>query len=145
MKNNVPLVAVICLMACFFRMLCEGISSGNNEFIALVMAFINAFALFFVLYLFIHNAFEGIKKEIESCKVESEKKNKVIRTVRFCTNLLIFILFGIAGGFYMKVHSVMSNDVLSIIALGMSIICNDLSDSLARAGAKIIKEKILIN
>lgn len=145
MKNNVPFVIVISGMACVFRLICEEIETGNDDFVLLVMAFINCFALLFVLYLLLHNAYCMFKEKVEKFTIDYKEKVKVINCIRKIVNIVILIILGILGIGYMKVYSNVTNDILSIVALGLSIISDDVSESLAEclvvAGKRVLQNR----
>ncbi len=130
MKDSVPFVVVISGMACIFRVACEK-EANNSEFIVLVMAFINCFALLFVLYLLIHNAYHIFEDKTKGYKIDQKKKDVEIKRIRIIVNVVIFIFLGVLGMGYMKVYSSVANDILSIVALGLSIISDDVSEYLS--------------
>ncbi len=139
MKNSVPFVSAICFMACLVRAACE---EKEEATILLVMAFINAFAFLFVVYILIHNAIEKVKKEIVGYTTDKSKKDKVIGRINFICNLVIGVAFIIFGGLYLKIYCGFGNDILAIVALGISIISDEVSNSAAKIIIRIAKKHI---
>lgn len=141
MKNSVPFVMVISAMACIFRSACEK-ETNNSDFIILVMAFINCFALLFVLYLLIHNAYRIFEERTQEYIIDKKKREGAIKVIRIFVNIGILILLGVLGIGYMKVYSNVTNDILSIVALGLSIISDDVSEYLSECLIAIGRKKL---
>lgn len=139
MKNSVPFVSAICFMACLMRLACE---EKEETVILLVMAFINAFAFLFVVYILIHNAIEKVKKEIDEYTADKNKKNKAVIRINIICNLVILVVFITFGWFYMKIHCGLGNDILAIAALGISIISDEVSNSTAKIIIRIVQKNI---
>ena len=62
--------------------------------------------------------------------------------IRIIVNIVILFILGALGIGYMKIYSNVANDVLTIIALGLSIVSDDISDSLAECCIAIVKKSI---
>ena len=144
MKNSVPFISAICFAACLLRWVCEKSDSITDEAIVLVMAFINIFSLLFVIYLLVNNIFQLVKKEIETFTIDTSRKKKYIKVVQRWSNIFIFILFTIFAYVYLgkKCYSGMWNDIISIIALGISIISDDFNEAVTEKITEVVKKRI---
>ncbi len=147
MKNSTPFVVAISLMACIFRYVCETKAAANlaettGIDIVMVMAFINSFAFLFVLYLIVYNSQIIVKDKVYKYTIDTSKKKTSIEKVNKFINLFILVVFTCFGILYMFSYNSFWNDILSIVALGLSIISDDVSNSIGNNILKKIKKKI---
>lgn len=139
MKNNVPLVIAIFVMACVFRGACE----VSELDIVIIMAFINALSLMFVIYFLVHSIDTYVSDKINSFSVDSSKKEKSVKKVRIVLNIITVITLTVFGVVYILFHNTLSNDIISIIALGISIITTEIGKSIGGIIVEKIKDKLL--
>ena len=139
MKSSVPFVVSIFAMASVFRGICSLVS---NMDVVLVMALINACSLMFVIYFLVADIERGVEEAIEEFRIYKEKKQKCIKTLNVVLNIAILIIFTIFGVVYMFWHNEVSNDIISIIVLGISIISVELSEGIKKYTVEKIKNKL---
>lgn len=144
MKSSVPFVSSIFFAACLLRCLCEKIASITDDAIVLVMAFINLFSLLLVIYLLMNALIGLVKVKIEMIPIYTAIKEKYIKHVQCCLNIVLFVTFFAFSYFYLAMnhYSEMSNDIISIIALGISIIQDDFNEATSEKILEFIKKKI---
>lgn len=139
MKNNVPLVTAIFTMACFFRALC-----GKYELnIVIIMAFINALSLMFVVAFLVRGIYLCVNEKVNEFSIEPFKKNKKMEKVKMILGLFTVIILTAFGIVYMFYHNASSNDIISIIALGLSIITTEVSEEVGNIIVKFIEHSFI--
>lgn len=138
MKNSVPLVTAIFVMACVFRGICE----ISNLDVVTIMAFINALSLMFVIYFLVQGIDKYINDTVKSFTVEKQKKEGIIKNIKLVLNILTLLALGIFGIIYMFYHNSVSNDIISIIALGISIITVEVSRIVGDIIVQIVRKKL---
>lgn len=139
MKNSVPLVIAIFTMACIFRYMCE-ISKLD---VVIVMAFINALSLMFVIYFLVHYIDTYVSNEVKSFLIDVSVRDKIIKKVKNILNIITAIVLSAFGIIYMFLHNTLSNDIVAIIALGISIITTEIGESIGNIIIDKIRNKLL--
>lgn len=126
MKNSTPLVVAVFSMTCIFRGICEKCELD----VVLIMAFINALSLMFVVFFLVNRAIKYVEDKINSFTIEGKDKRKKVKGVKVSLSIVTAALLTIFGVIYMFSYNATANDIISIIALGISIITEELVEGL---------------
>lgn len=138
MKSSVSLVTAIFVTACIFRLVCE----INKVNVVIIMAFINALSLMFVIYFLVHNIDMCVSNKLSILITDLNRREKRIKTVRIILNILTVIGLGVFGIAYMFHYTALGNDIISIIALGISIITSEVSEGIGNIIAEKMEKKV---
>ena len=120
MKSKVQVVAIITGALAVLRCLFE--CSEQRD---LLVSFINIAALLIVVYLITEQIRAGIIDNIKRLRVPKQIEEREIRTIKIKISLLVYVPFAIISFLYLfLLSSGIGNDLISIIALGLSL-CDD--------------------
>lgn len=118
MKNSIYILYLGVLVS-LFRIRCEKFSETD---LILVMAIINIAAFSYVLNSIIDNVQEEIKRRLKTSRFHEKTQKKYTDKIGKVCCALRWALFLAGGIFYvLKIRSAVGNDVLSIMALVLSI------------------------
>ena len=128
MKNSAPIYIFITI----FLIVIRNIFNYHPQ-IDIIISFINLFALLVVIHLITEHILEKVLIRISKSKVPKqiihrEKKNK-----KNIINLLVYGVFSVFALVYLIFfRSSLGNDIISILALGLSLIDTYLIDTISK-------------
>lgn len=107
-------------------------NTHNESDLILIMAIINTVAFIYVILLIGNDILSIFEKKIQVCNYSDSKRKKYIhKTSRIMC--FVFIVFCFIGIIYVcKFRSGIFNDILSIMALVLSITTNSVSENIAK-------------
>ena len=99
-----------------------------EEELIFVMAVINVIAFNYVILLIGTDTLELIKEKLNKSSLCFEQKDKYVKKVQYFIRLFYCLIFiGMSVGYILKIRSATWNDIISILALIVSISANDIS------------------
>ena len=99
-----------------------------EEELIFVMAVINVIAFNYVILLIGTDTLELIKEKLNKSSLCFEQKDKYVKKVQYFIRLFYCLIFvGMSVGYIWKIRSATWNDIISIMALIVSISANDIS------------------
>lgn len=120
MKNKLQAIAIITLILIVLRCMVE-----TNPQCVLIVSVINITALLVVVYLIAEQIKAGIEESIKELHIPEQIEKREIRRIKKRTELTIYVPFAlISMGYLLFLSSGLGNDIISIIALGLSL-CNN--------------------
>lgn len=123
MSKNICILSIVIGIVIMLRCIFD-----NNVNLVYIVAGINITAIVFVIYTIVEKGVESIKRKVENTNVPIEIRSREIRAIRFK-------VFGICGTVSFVVIALylllwcsnLGNDVISIFALGISILDDEIT------------------
>lgn len=123
MSKNICILSIVIGIVIMLRCIFD-----NNVNLVYIVAGINITAIVFVIYTIVEKGVESIKRKVENTNVPIEIRSREIRAIRFK-------VFGICGTVSFVVIALylllwcsnLGNDVISILALGISILDDEIT------------------
>lgn len=120
MKNKFQTISIVTLVLIILRCMVE-----SNPQCVLVVSCINLVALLVVVYLIVEQIGAGMVESIKEVHVPRQIEEREIREVKIKLGLIIYVPFALAALVYVIFLSCgLGNDIVSIIALGLSLCDN---------------------
>lgn len=120
MKNKFQTIAIITLILIVLRCMVE-----TNPQCVLIVSVINIVALLVVVYLISEQIKTGIVESIRALHVPEQIEKREIRELKNRMGVIIYVPFALASFGYLRfLSSGLGNDIISIIALGLSLCDN---------------------
>lgn len=117
MKNKLQNIAIITAVLIVLRCMFEQNPQRDS-----VVSVINIIALLVVVYLITEQIKDGIISAIKSYHVPTEIETREIREITIKLSLAIYLPFAVISLLYLGFFSSgLGNDIISIIALGLSL------------------------
>lgn len=144
-QNNSPFIIVIGIIIAVGRFLLGTIKRVPQNVILIVMALVNYIALSFVLLYLWNSIKDKCDCKINAAGIMTAEKEKAKLNMHIISEILLFICL-IVGLIYINFFlSNTMNDVISIVALIISIASNDLEEIISaryyRILLKLVKKK----
>lgn len=132
MKNNLPVFGIVTVILVVFRVLLN-----NNSQLVFVVASINLVALLVVVFAITNQAKEKITEKITLSGVPKDirirEKKRLCRCVDCWTYIPLTIIY---IGYLFCFSSELGNDIISIVALGLSLSDSFIADAVANLCVK---------
>ena len=125
MKNKFQTIAIITLILIVLRCMVEA-----NPQCTLIVSGINVAALLFVVYLITEQIQAGTIDKIKEFHIPEQIEKREITGIKRKIGLCVYLPFAVLSvGYLVFLSSGLGNDIISIIALGLSLCDNHLVSS----------------
>lgn len=136
MKNKYLVCVPLCIIAIIAR------TKLKND-VDIVMALINVAAFLFVVYFAYNDMIIKANEKINSIIAISDTINKKYRKKKFLNGFFVLVICVIFASIYiLKYTCSLGNDAIAIIALGLSVISDEVSDRWSEILFRRIQKKV---